>query len=197
MYAEGERMTTVTEKTGETTIVEMVQAKYLAGCDAALSRARDEYDKSIRVLISLSRIGDNVVRRRCVECLVQVGGKRAVVGLMDMMDDPDPSIREAAMDALGSLRAHSAVDRLKDSLTNDPDMRVRLRAARVLGKLGNLEGLPLVMHLLEQNDEYYKRLAAGSLKDIIGKHFAPNKDGVKSARRYLSVHSSKFCNGDK
>lgn len=190
-------MTTVAENSDAVTDWEALQAEHLAGCDAALSRAKEEYDKSVQVLISLSREGNNVVRLRCAECLKQVGGDRAVIGLMDMMDDPNPEIRQAAIDALGNLRAHSASDKLEKILKTDPDIKVKLYAARVLGRLGNREGLPLVMHLLEQSDEYYKRLAAGSLKDIIGRHFAPTKDGVKSAKRYLNVNSFRFLNGGR
>ncbi len=169
--------------------------KQLAACEAALSLARRKDANAMRALLSLSRDNDPAVRIRAAECLMEVGGQRAVIGLLNLLDDPHPEVRQTAIDAVGVLRTHIAIEKLEMILAKDPDVTIRLRAARTLGKLGSRKGLLLVIRLLDKKDEYLKRLAARSLKDIIGKYFEPTAEGVKSAKRYLEINMHKFING--
>ncbi len=171
------------------------RAKQLAACGAALSLIKRKDPNAMRALISLSRDNDPVVRARAAECLMEAGGQRAVIGLINLLDDPHPDVRQIAIDALGVLRAHIAMEKLETILEKDPDPKIRLKAARTLGKLGSKAGLILVIRLLDEKDEYLKRLAVRTLQDIIGKYFEPTAEGVKSAKRYLEINMHKFIDG--
>ncbi len=171
------------------------RARQLAACGAALSLIKRKDPNAMRALIALSRDNDPIVRARAAECLMEAGGQRAIIGLMNLLDDNNPDVRQIAIDALGVLRAYIAMEKLETILAKDPDVKTRLRAARSLGKLGSKIGLLLIIRLLDEKDEYLKRLAVRSLQDIIGKYFEPTAEGVKSAKRYLEINMHKFIDG--
>ncbi len=169
-----------------------LQAKQLAACEAALSCARRDYNRAVKALLTLAREGDYIVRQRSAECLTEIGGKYAIVGLLDLLDDPSADVRKTAIWGLGKLRVHSAKDKIKHIFKRDEDISVRIIAARVLGRLGDKSVLTLIIRLLEEGDEYTKRLAVVALEDIIGQKFSPTRDGIKSAKRYLDANLSKY-----
>lgn len=171
------------------------QAKQLSACEAALVLARNDKSRALQILVSLARDGDSTIRVRAAECLMEVGGDRAVMALLDLCDDHNPKVRLTALGALGVLRIHSAGDKILHLCKTDPEIPVRVIAARTLGKLGNFSGLPLVRQLLDSNNEYYQRLAIMALQDIINQRFSPTPEGIRSARRYLEINKNKYFPG--
>jgi HEAT repeat protein len=166
-----------------------LRAKQLNACEASLALAGSgQRDRAMQLLVSLARNGEPIVRIRAAECFMEIGGERAVMELMDLIGDPHPQVRIAAIGALGALRIHPASEKLFQAMKTDPEITVRIMAARALGKLGNKNGLSLVIRLLDGDDEQLARLAVMALRDIIGQRFAPTLDGIKSAKRYLSVN---------
>ncbi len=172
------------------------QVKNLSACEAALILSKKQKELALRVLIDLSRDNDPVVRIRAAECLMEIGNERAVMGLIELLDDPHPKVRITAIGALGCLRAHIAKDRLQKILEFDPEISVRIIAARNLGRLGNKDGLVLILRLFDSENEYFRRLAVMALRDIIGQVFSPTEDGIKSAKRYLDMNLNKYFSGD-
>jgi len=168
------------------------QAQQLSACEAALALPKNEKNQAMRLLISLSRDGDPLVRIRAAQGLMQIGGERAVIGLMDLMDDHHSQVRIAAIEALGVLRAHEARDRIETIIKSDPEISVRITAARTLGKLGSKNGLLLIIRLLDHEDMYFRSLAVLALKDIIGQTFPTTREGIRSAKRYLEMNLNKY-----
>jgi HEAT repeat protein len=164
----------------------------LQACEAAVALSKQEKDKAIRLLVQLSREGDATVRVRAAECMMEVGGERAVLGLVDLLRDPNPQVRSAAIGALGVLRAHYAEPNLRELLKNDEDVSVRITAARTLGRLGHRDGLKYVMTLLSNDNEFFRRMAVRALRDIIGQDFPATQAGVEEAKRYLEMNRSKY-----
>jgi len=172
------------------------QAKNLTACSAALALAKSgQKDRAIQVLVAVARNGDSTVRIRAAECLMEIGGERAVMSLLDLLHDPHPQVRFTAVGAIGILRVHSAVETIIKIMNTDADMSVKIMAARTLGKLGNKAGLALVIRLLNEDEEQFCRLAVMALHDIIGQKFPPTKEGILSAKRYLSVNLKKILAG--
>jgi HEAT repeat protein len=172
------------------------QAKNLAACSAALALAKSgQKDRAAQILVAAAKNSDAMVRMRAAETLMEVGGERAVMSLLDLLDDPHPQVRFAATGAIGVLRVHSSVERLLKIMNTDSEMTVRIMAARTLGKLGNKAGLSLIIRLLDAGEEKFCRLAVMALHDIIGQKFTPTKDGILSAKRYLSVNLKKILAG--
>ena len=97
-------------------------------------------------------------RRVAVWALSRSRSPRAIPALAGALTDPDPTVRAAAAEALGSLQAGSSVPRLKP-LLDDPVVSVRLAAAGALLSLRDTSGMPLLRQL--QSSEYPAiRLAA-------------------------------------
>jgi hypothetical protein len=168
------------------------QVKQLSACEAALALYKKQPEQALRLLLSSSREGDPVVRIRVAECLMEIGTDRAVIGLLGLVDDPHTQVRVTAIGALGVIRAQGVRDKLMGILRTDPEMMVRIIAARTLGKLGSRVGLGMILKLLDDENEYFRRLAVMALRDIIGQAFSPTEEGIRSAKRYLEMNKSKF-----
>jgi len=171
------------------------QVKQLSSCEAALLLYKKQKAQALRILLSLSRDGDSLVRIRAAECLMEIGDERAIIGLMDMIEDPNPQVRITAIGALGALRAHVAMEKILRALQEDAEISVRIVAARTLGKLGNRKGLTLIVKLLSDDNDFFRRLAVMALRDVIGQSFPPTQEGIKSAKRYLELTMNKYLNG--
>ncbi|HEX7949165.1 MAG TPA: HEAT repeat domain-containing protein [Candidatus Limnocylindrales bacterium] len=101
-------------------------------------------------LIVASRAPEASVRRMAVTLLARLTGSEARAALTTALDDADPGVRVAAIDALASLDrvgtdpagpgpAPTLGDRLAVRL-DDPDERVRAAAVRALGRLAGESG---------------------------------------------------------
>ena len=173
-----------------------LQQKQLSACEAALVLSRKQQTQAVHLLLNLCRDGDAMVRIRAAECFMEIGGEWAVMGLMNLLDDPRSEVRIAAIGGLGILRAHQACDKLEKIVKSETeDIPARISAARTLGKLGRTVGLLLIIRLLNDDKEYIRRSAASALKDIIGQVFPPTQEGVRSAKRYLEINLNKYFSG--
>ncbi|NLE30106.1 MAG: HEAT repeat domain-containing protein [Phycisphaerae bacterium] len=173
------------------------QVSQLAACEAALALSKTHREKALQLLVSLSRQGDATIRVRAAECMMEIGSDRAVMELLDLCDDHNPRVRLTALGALGVLRIHKAKGKITHIMRNDPEISVRIIAARTLGKLGSRAGILLIYQLLFSDNRYYHRLAVLSLHDIINQRFSPTPEGIHSARRYLEINKYKFLPGEE
>jgi len=130
------------------------------------------------------------------ECLTELGGEQAAVGLSNLLGDPNHRVRIAAADGLGFLNAHAIRKQLVNLMENDPHIEVRIAAARALGRLQDYGGLPMIVDMLYKGNERIQRLAVRALKDIIGQSFTPDYSGIQAAKRYLQVQGKKYFSGD-
>ena len=145
--------------------------------------------ETINKVVTLSMSPDRVVRRATIPVLLQIPRRGATLVLVQMLNDPNPSVQIDAADALGQLRVAEARAPLKELLRHS-DHRVALRAAEALGNLGSKDGLRLVARLV-RSDEPINRRAARALGVILGQPFRPNNEGVATARRYLKAKRIK------
>lgn len=96
----------------------------------------------------------------------------AVDGLVALLDDTDPGVAGAAVDALGELAAADpdAVapvrDRLTDCLGHGRTF-VRVRSVRALGRLGDDAVVPRLRTLAEEDDDEDVREIAGETADYL------------------------------
>lgn len=168
----------------------------LSACEAALALAGKEREKAVKALKGLARNAKAAVRKRAAECLTEIGGEAAVIGLIGLLKDHNPEIRQVAVAALGVLRVRSSRGLIEDMLKSERNAEVRIMAARALGRMNNRSGLSLVVEMLDSKNERHRRLAVVALGDIIGQKFSPNQDGIKAARRYLRTQAHKWFDGD-
>jgi HEAT repeat protein len=129
-----------------------------AADEAAVRRALGDPDAGTRsvalgALARLGRLGpddlraaltdpDPAVRARAVELAVPAGE----IGLVPMLDDPDPLVAEQAAWALGERPPErSVVAALTATAGRHDDPLVREAAVAALGALGDPDGLPAVL----------------------------------------------------
>jgi HEAT repeat protein len=84
--------------------------------------------------------------------------------LRQMLDDPDPSVRREAIDAVGDLGDKEAIPSLMQ-LLDDGDAESRREAVQNLGKLGAKLAGPSIAELLADPSERVRREAA----DVLGR----------------------------
>lgn len=95
---------------------------------------------------------DRAGRRRAATVILgQVGGKRSAALITEGLDDADPTVRLAALDALGSADAAATV-------LADPDPSVRLRAIEIIGRSSG--GVAKAEHLLADSHPRVRAAAA-------------------------------------
>ena len=84
-----------------------------------------------------------VVRRRAAT----LAGTRPGVGLLALLDDPDPTVVEVAAWACGEQEHvdHATLDRLIALATDADEALVRESAAAALGAIGDTRGLPAII----------------------------------------------------
>lgn len=106
-----------------------------------------------------ARDEDPSVRRRAAE--VAPGLRGIASGVVDLLDDPDTFVAEAAAFALGELgdeaRGAGAVARLARAVRDHDDSLVREAAVAALGALGDDEGLASVLEALDDRPPVRRR----------------------------------------
>jgi len=98
------------------------------------------------------------VRRRAAE----LAATHRAVAVVDLLDDPDPSVVEMAAWSLGERSEHSAVERLatlSDSGDGHDDPLCREAAVAALGAIGDPAGLPAVLAALDDKPAIRRRAA--------------------------------------
>lgn len=82
--------------------------------------------------------------------------------LMQQLQDPDPNVREAALDQLGTLKPENVLSFILPLLT-DPDAEVRETAACNLGEIQDERAIPALLHVAAHDPDEgvrYHALAA-------------------------------------
>jgi hypothetical protein len=95
------------------------------------------------------------VRSAAAEILATMGDDKGVYVLLELLDDPDASIRARAADNLGMLRNPIALDWLLAHF-DDSEGRVRRSVLVALLRMGQ-QVVPAVLDLYRQSDNYWNR----------------------------------------
>ncbi len=124
--------------------------------DAILDDSDEEFTNRVIELIEkglmppaslfLPLVGDQeeVVRRRSVFLLSQVGGDEAVAAICSRLKDDSPIVRASAISSLGRLQAKSAVPALLDLYGDAAEPQLCKAAAEALGKIGDPAAIPVL-----------------------------------------------------
>ncbi len=109
--------------------------------------------KAEEILISISRRRDRHCRSSAARGLARSENPAAVKRLLELVDDPDPTVRRDALEALGSrgayARKHSG---LVIKRLDDGDEAVKSAAASAAGHLGDLKALPALWKLVKDRE---------------------------------------------
>jgi len=105
------------------------------------------------------------VRRGAIEALAKTGGASSAAVIRKAAIDAHPSVRAAALVALGDLKDRSLLAFLKERFAKDGSDAVRAESLRAIGKLGD----PSTVPFLEQCAAVpsYRNLIATAAKQAI------------------------------
>jgi len=110
---------------------------------------------------------DPYVGREARAALVETARPADLPLLMRAATEGRPEVRMASLAAVGKLRGKAAVKFLRDALES-PSLRVRFTAAHELANLGDRSALPVLVDLLEAQDEWVRIRAVSSLRAVAG-----------------------------
>lgn len=92
---------------------------------------------------------------------------RAVPLLLELLNDPDASVRGESADALAKIRSERAGPRLRDRLSLEQDDGVRQMVAIALGACGYRPAIPDLISLLTTDSGMLHGCAAWSLGELV------------------------------
>jgi HEAT repeat protein len=135
-----------------------------------LGETQQSADSTVPHLLSALKDPSHLVRSRAAEALGKVGDNRAVMPLIDVLNDAaeDPDVLSRAAEALGRLRAGEAVEPLMDLLTNMV-WYVRYQAVVALGRIGEPAARGALAQAIRYDPDFSVRAAARqSLQQLDG-----------------------------
>ena len=131
-------------------------------------------------ILKAASAGSREERWQAVGELANSGDKGARDALLAAMRDPEPDVRERAIDALGDLRDEAAVGPLSRALTQDEDEDVRESAADALGEIPSAESVAALKRSLEDESPDVRESAVDGLARIGGPEIIPVLRGALS-----------------
>jgi len=123
--------------------------RHVSEFDAGRKEILAKYVNDQKAVIDLSRDDNMQVRIAAVSSLGRIGSDAALIRLHEIVKDPDPSVRKAAIMAMGDLRC--CYDDIKAAL-HDEEMWVRLYAVKALGRSENPGMIDVLMLMLNDKE---------------------------------------------
>lgn len=112
---------------------------------------------------------DPRVRTEMVTLAAGFDTPAAVAICKGALQDPDERVRTAACEVWGTRGGAEAVQLLAQRFQSDDSLDVRLRALRMLGKLGDKDAIPVLARALEDPDPAVQYRAVAALKQVSGR----------------------------
>src|SRR5262249_7339591 len=114
---------------------------------------------ALRPLERLYQHGDAMVRAAVLRGLGQMFYKRSFHLLSRGLVDPDPQVRDAALEALRRLHFPHAFDALVRIFRESAEDRVRATALESIGEIGSVEAGEFLINVVRYESEVLRRAA--------------------------------------
>lgn len=101
---------------------------------------------------------------------------------VELLRDPEPTIRAQAVIGLGLVKARTALPQISDILAADPVPTMRTTAAYALGQIGAPESVAALISALSDPDDVTAGTARASLARIFGRDFGPQPAAWRAAQ---------------
>jgi HEAT repeat protein len=105
------------------------------------------------------------VREKIVRIFGEIGGSDQVPYVTDALNDTDPIVRLAAVQALRKLQGPGMLESL-ETKCNDADPNVRAESARALGNIGDRRAVPKLVELLRDQNGFVRSATAEALGQL-------------------------------
>ncbi len=129
-----------------------------------LARSRNPQQDAARLAQLVGTAPDPIVRARAAWALGRLSGPLAAAALAGALKDQVPPVRVQAVHALRSVEGARAIPALGSILLADPDVTVRLAAARMLGSLPEPEATSALSAAARDGDMQIRREVARALQ---------------------------------
>ncbi len=103
-----------------------------------------------------------------VNTLAQARRPTPIGGLVQRLSDPDPTIRDAAADALAKVGDPEALPGLVNRYKVERRVGIRVSLVVAIGALGDVHVVPLLASVLKNEDAMLRRVSAWGLGHIGG-----------------------------
>lgn len=100
------------------------------------------------------------------------------------LSDPDDDVRVACIEAWARRGGPEAIDKLSGVIASDASMDVRIAAARSLGEMHDVAGIPTLGLALADRDPALQFRAMRSIEKISGQDF---DNDVRAAQQYVQA----------
>ena len=150
---------------------------------------------AIKDLLLAVKDRDWWVRSRAADALGRIGGKRVVESVVDLIRDDDEFVRRSAIEIINATEDQGTYDILIEAL-GDTDWWVRERAIDGLAALGNVKAIPVLITLMEQEQDdgemimiiikaLTKLNAKAAIKPILNQLRSESENVIKEALKAL------------
>lgn len=120
-------------------------------------------DRAVDFLLAWSRRNDAVDRRYALIALARIGDPRAIPRVIEALVDDNVRVREAAIEALGYLRAERAVGRLATWMKQPGRSILKARAIWALGLIGGEQAATALVSAIPRAEASDRMLLAHAL----------------------------------
>ena len=140
---------------------------------AEIGRLPPEEPKSVAELEAGLKDADPDTRSLAAYDLGQTGDLSAVPLLLDVLDDPDASVRISVIQSLRDLGSSQAVPALCKVLDSDSDRLVLTNAIRALVSIRDKSAVPALIEATRHDDPFVRHDAAWALGELRDKRAVP------------------------
>lgn len=120
---------------------------------------------AVPLLISQTKSNEPMVRAFITSVLSRFNNRDSRHTLTHMLTDPNKNVREAALRALGKLKAYDTVELICQSLL-DPDLTVQATAIETLVAINAPNTVKYLIDVLQDESEYVRRAAVEVLNEV-------------------------------
>lgn len=113
---------------------------------------------SLGGLMNFVRHPDKDIRQFAIENIGKIGWRSPAESIIEMLDDECDNVRNAAIEALGNMKAEEAVGKLIDLYDKESDLCPTIIEA--LGKIGGCRAQRFLVGLIKNEKDTFLRIAA-------------------------------------
>ena len=149
---------------------------------------------AVSILERAARVRGRATRRQALRILGQFTGPRAQAILADALDEPDPSARAIAVQALVKQRSPKVLPALLNDLQAH-HTSARVRAVHLLERLNRLQAVPALIDALADPERVVRQRAAFALRRLTGQNFAYDPEAPPDDRQRLIARWRAWWHG--
>ena len=127
---------------------------------------------ALPALLGLAKSGEKTVRVSALNAAVEIGNTNTASVLIDLLDDPEPTVAKAAASGLAGVNGSGVDDTLIKALkSSEPALKSKLVA--IAGQRRMAKAIPLLEPLLESSDKTVRLAAIKSYGEMAGMRELP------------------------